>query len=86
MGGSVEVSGGVVVSVRGADGGDGSDFLERPLKRERSMEDNVSFRILETFGVVDARWGSRCESSAVAVAFALVSLLGSKDCFHCLSM
>ena len=78
----------MVVSVGGVDIGDDLYLFERPPKRERNMEDNVTFRILETFDVADVGWGSssRCEGSAVAVAFVLVSLSGSRDCFHCLSI
>jgi hypothetical protein len=73
MDGSVGVSGGVVVSVGGVDIGDDLDLFERPLKRERNMEDNVLYRMLETFDEVDVCWG---EGSAVAVAFVLISLSG----------
>lgn len=62
-----------VVSLDGVDTGDGSDLFERMLKKERSREDNVSFRMFETLGVVAVRWSSWCEGSAVAVAFSLLS-------------
>jgi len=84
-GGFVGVSGGAVVLVDGGDDS-GSDLFERMLKKERSMEDNVSFRVLKTFGVADVGSCSRREGSAATVAFALTSPSGSRDCFHCPSM
>lgn len=48
----VGISGDIVISV-GVNVGDGSGLFKRLLKNERNMEDNVSFRMLETVGVMD---------------------------------
>lgn len=82
---SVGTAGGVVLSV-GVEIGDGSVLFERLLKSERIMENNVSFRMPKTVGVTDVCWNSSGEGSVVVVAFALMSLSGSRDCVHFFSI